>query len=370
MGRRLLALAAAVAARLVVLCAVLLATTSYAHAETTTEPADGGATVERLELWEPAIGWRATTEPSGEAELERLGVRKPLAVNGDIASGDRVITRSARLTLRLHGIGRMVLDPNSSVVIGNRTIMQEIGEALYQVKGIFRVQFHDVSISVEGTRFLVNADNGGAVTVTVARGVVHVTHEAEPDGGVRVHGEEKTRVEPDKPPTTPGPQSVSDVATLTELGERIDHGQWGRWGVPHFQVGALGDAGRFDDAFESGFRAYARLTPGEHWEVSVESGLAFQDTRLHLIEQLGLSRRVGPASLGVAAILAIGPEGATCGSIPPPIARPGAVATARWRWALTRGVAIEPGVAGGWIAPGTSGTSLYLDAALGVTVGR
>jgi len=97
-----------------------------------------------------------------------------------LAPGDQVRAELARVELRLATGARLNLSEGSALVLGERGVLQELGEVYYRLRGAFRVEYGVVDTVVEGTRFVVRGPEPGAsgVTVRVDEGAVRVENGA------------------------------------------------------------------------------------------------------------------------------------------------------------------------------------------------
>ena len=71
----------------------------------------------------------------------------------------------------------MIVAEGTRMVLGPRSLVQQLGDALYRVHGRFKVSFGAVEAAVEGTRFVVHTPDGvdvlaGRVRVSGAGGSV------------------------------------------------------------------------------------------------------------------------------------------------------------------------------------------------------
>lgn len=330
--------------------------------------ADGSAAVDRLEERDRTGGWRVVVA-TNEALRERDGIAVPLASATELRDGDRVLTHNARVRILLRGSGFLLLEPDTAAVLGPRTVRQQFGDILYQMKGTFTARFQSVEMGVQGTRFRVRGGPASAweegrapVELSVAHGAVRVSN-----GGAAVTVEtgETTTVRHGEGPLAPFATPAAAAAAMTALGPALDGGQWGGWEEPTFSLGAFGGVALFDSGVSGTTRLVGRLQLLHAWELSLAAGASSDATRFHLDQRVGIARELGPFAIGVAGLGALGPEGACPAPDAPVTFRLGFGATARGRLALSRRVAVEAELVGGWIEPGAAIVNL----SAGVTLG-
>ena len=130
-------------------------------------------------LWAlDADGVLQPTQQTAEGSRTRGEDTRSLSVGLDLEPGDVVRTLDARARLRLGSDEQIVLEPGAAVTVSaDRTILQELGEALYRVQGIFNVRYGSVEAAVEGTLFRVEITADGQMVVEVLEGTVVVRSE-------------------------------------------------------------------------------------------------------------------------------------------------------------------------------------------------
>jgi hypothetical protein len=282
-------------------------------------------------LWTPdAAGrWHPVRETG---EVVRIGDRQePLAVGDALAQGDRVVVAEARARLRLAGGEAIVLDAGADVVLEERGVLQQLGDALYHVRDAFRVRYGYVEAAVDGTRFAVLTPEPAAdPVVAVVDGRVTVSGGGEP---VPLRGRGAT--------AGPGPRAWSDSerARVREL-LRLQ-------GPPRLAIGAFAGFGAAGDGFAGQLRLDGRLRVGRSVGLVGSAAVVGTGDRFHLAPALGAEQWIGPGALGVAALLRVGPASEACGPARIRIL-PGAALTGRWRVPLGGPWGWDVGLEAGW----------------------
>lgn len=135
------------------------------------------ATVALVAEPDDAGRWRAV-DPAAAAVRVRDGVETPIAAGMALAVGDTLRADLARIEVRYHTGERLNLTEGTTLTLTeDRSVLQELGEVYYRVRGAFRVQYGTVETVVEGTRFVVlGAQGGAAVRVRVDEGRVRVSN--------------------------------------------------------------------------------------------------------------------------------------------------------------------------------------------------
>ncbi len=198
------------------------------------------------QITEPTPRGQSPVAATGEAVVVRGGVSSPLEVGYTLEPGDIVRTQGARVVIVLAGAEpgsldarqRVVVDEGSELEVGERGVLQMLGDVYYRVRGTFSAEYSSVEATVEGTEFLVAG--GDTVTVGVAKGLVQVS-----SAGVTVpvkRGQSVT-VTPGQAPPDPerwgrGRQAQQAGFTFPVLGPKLTVG--GRAG---FSMGRQGFGG-------------------------------------------------------------------------------------------------------------------------------
>ncbi|MCK6505479.1 FecR family protein [Myxococcota bacterium] len=198
------------------------------------------AVIEALSHVDRAGRWRVVDQ-TDQGSVFR-GQAEDLLRQGDtLQPGDRLVTRAARVQLRLSDGSRMNLSEDGELTLAEGPgeawdrVVQRAGEVYYRMRSALTVEAGAVETIVEGTRFLVarqgegdGVTNGDSVSVRVEQGVVRVRRD---DLG---EGERLTRLrQVAMPQAGPSPgverwrPRPADLARSWPLGR------------PRWQVGAL-----------------------------------------------------------------------------------------------------------------------------------
>ena len=121
--------------------------------------------------------WRAV-DPAAAAVRVRADTETPLRPGLPLAVGDTIRVDLARVEIHYSTGEKLNLTEGTTVSLtAERSVLQELGEAYYRLRGAFRVQYGTVETVVEGTRFVVlGTEDGGTVRVRVDEGRVRVSN--------------------------------------------------------------------------------------------------------------------------------------------------------------------------------------------------
>lgn len=123
--------------------------------------------------------WR-NADPASSAFRIRGGEELPLRDGMDLAIGDTIRADLARVEVRYASGERLNLTEGTTVTLtAERSLLQELGEVYYRLRGAFRVEYGTVETVVEGTRFVVVGEGepaGSIVRVRVDEGRVRVSN--------------------------------------------------------------------------------------------------------------------------------------------------------------------------------------------------
>jgi hypothetical protein len=299
-------------------------------------------------VWEDQEGrWRGVAA----SDQGRVNDTPGLVRGQELVEQDRVETSGARVRIRFDSGEQIVVEPQGRLVLEDRGVLQELGEALYDVRGVFQVRCQGVEAAVEGTRFTVALLEDGTVEVTVLEGVVKVT---DVDGQVRVVRGEMARGLPDgQAPTATssggaaaGAKALSRQLSLPRLSGGVVVG--GAFAAQSLQL-------------QTRLTGRARLTPGL-W-LSTDLGIETFDARFHLPLSAGLETQLGPVALGLQSHNLLGQEVCPDGSVETRL-HPGAVASVRWMQGLPGPFAVELQVRAGYAR------DVFVDGGVGISAGR
>jgi hypothetical protein len=332
-------------------------------------------------LWIPgdAERWQEV-ERTGEATRATGGdyvEQEPLYAGMALSPGDYLVVRGARVRIQLEGNEQLVLEPDTALTLEEDSVLQDLGEIFYQVRGAFRVRYGTVEAAVEGTRFVV-AGEGEEVVVTVRQGAVRVTADGESvllRRGQQVRaalgGDGAGGLEPGGDGGGDGGEDSGEDASaraggvLGEVAEAPGAGaQLERsLGEPRLSLGLVGGAGLALGVARADGRLEARYRLNPRWRLVASSGAAAGDGRLYLPKTLGLERRLGPLGFSLSAAGYVGPEEDLCEGTTSLRVIPGVSAGARLRVPLAGAVALEVAGRAGWVQSPTA------DVGLGVSYG-
>ncbi len=327
----------ALAARIVVLLACLLPVPALAAAF---------ATVDQLSTLDSTGRWRPVAE-TGRARVITGGAEEPLRVGREVALGDRIVTDDARVRVRLASGEDIAIDERSDIELGERSVVQRLGDAYYRVRGAFRVTHGAVQTSVEGTEFSVAT--GAVVTVAVVEGRVAVRNES---GEVRVARGQVVEVAQVGAP--PGPQWNPAVARQA-VARTFPRGG------PTLQVGLLAAGGLANGGAVVEGRLFARLRllPGVRLALDTGLGNDGSETGVRLPQGLGVEFDAGGFSLGGQLITSVERCNFECGGAYVAL-HLGGVGNLRYALPLSRHFSIEGLVRAGYA------DGLVIDAGLGI----
>jgi len=261
---------------LVALCFLALPSSAWAEAFATVtaiaEPDSRGR-------WRPVKTTPAAAKVDGE-------VRTPLEVGMALEEGQQLVTDEARVTIRLGKKEHITISPASELVVAERSVIQRLGEAYYQVRDVFSVQYGTVQTAVEGTEFAVSGVDG-SVKVAVTEGVVSVSNAGE---SVRVTRGEQVMVAPTLAPVTPTKMPLSATQAARS----------GAWtvGRPRLQVGALASGGLLGDAGGVEMRYFAAVRVLPFLNVVTDGGQGFTSSSHRTGSGVGLEVALGGLSVG------------------------------------------------------------------------
>ncbi|MCP4805038.1 MAG: hypothetical protein GY913_17235 [Proteobacteria bacterium] len=283
----------------------------------------------------------------------RVAASQQVAIDASIGAerGDELVegavvkTQAARVRLAYGDGQQLILGANSTATIQEQGVLQELGRALFEVKGTFTVEHEGVEAAVEGTRFLVEVLPDGTMNVTVRDGVVAVT---SPEGMVRV-----TRGEAVSATATSAPISVP-VTAVKALEKTL--------GPPRSSIGVLISGSYAAESPQLGTRIVARqrLTPA--LALAVDIGIEGKD-KFHFPLAAGLETTAGPVSLGVQSLNLVGQELCPDGTVETKV-HPGGAAHVRFQSRLPGPFMVEVQGRGGY------SRNLFFDVGVGLSVAR
>jgi|GEM_PF-1202078 len=245
------------------------------------------ATVQSLTQPDARGRWVEVDATAAAARI-RSGERTPLSVGLELMVGDQIETAQARVKIALEDNEHLTISEGADLTLGDRGVMQRLGEVYYQVRDVFRVDYGTVQTAVEGTEFSIDGTQG-PVRVSVTEGAVRVSSAGET---VRVKSGQTVQVAQS---AAPG----SAVAMGAALKRSVLSRAWAL-GRPRLQVGVMGGGGILQSSpvFEGRLFAAIPLVPG--MSLVAQTGLgtlrALPGSRVPL--QLGLETTIGGMSFG------------------------------------------------------------------------
>lgn len=244
------------------------------------------ATVSRISAPDARGRW-VEVETSAAAGRIRAEVRTPLELGLELEVGDRVETAQARVLLTLPSGETLTVSEGADLTLGERSVIQRLGEVYYQVRDVFKVDYGTVQTAVEGTEFTISGTDG-PVRVAVTEGVVRVTSAGE---SVRVKRGQMLSVA----------QSAAPGAPVALGGSAMRSAMSKAWtlGRPRVQLGMMAGGGftAADPQIEARGFAAVRLLPGMNFVAETGfSGLLGQSSRVPA--NVGLEMSLGGLSVG------------------------------------------------------------------------
>ncbi len=236
-------------------------------------------TVDTIEVLDARGRWRSV-DASGEAVVVREGAEVPLERGMELAEGELLRTAMARVAVELDSGERLHLAAGTELELGERTVLQSLGELYLQLKAPFEVRYVDVEATVEGTRFWVGGEPA-EVRVGVQEGAVRVASGGE---DVLVLAGEIATGRPGEAPTAP----TEWAAPKQDLGDL-----W-RVGRPRAELVLLGAYALDGDKIAAGrLQARRALAPA----TTALVGTAFEGGAGSVRVPLELGLELGPEHL-------------------------------------------------------------------------
>ena len=192
--------------------------------------AESFATITQIATPDTRGRWQSVDETPAAAKVTEEA-RVPLRVGMVLVLGDRLKTEEARVTIRLGEREHITMAPGSTLVLQERSVLQQLGEVYYQVRDIFSVQYGTVQTAVEGTEFAIAGEASG-VAVRVTEGAVQVSNAGE---AVRVKRGQQVLVAAAAPPPTPTSMSLAAARSARSTAWTL--------GRPRLQLGLLAGGG-------------------------------------------------------------------------------------------------------------------------------
>lgn len=236
-------------------------------------------TVDALGRWKPA-------SQTGRVRVVRGDTTLPASVGIELMPGDRLLTDDARARVRLGGGQDISVAEHSDVEVGERSVLQRLGEAYYRVRGSFSVSYGSVQTTVEGTEFAVRV--GEATVVSVAEGRVSVRN---PDGEVHVRRGQVVEIAQTGTPAAP---------TFNPAVARAAIGKTFRRAGPSLQAGVLLSGGFANGGGAVEGRLFARILLFPGLRLSIDTGIGSDGVEdgTRLPQGVGLELALGGVSVG------------------------------------------------------------------------
>jgi len=263
--------------------------------------AQGYATVSSLAEPDARGRWGAVQATAAAARI-RGDERTPLEVGLSLQIGDQVQTTQARVELALPSGETITISEGADLTLGERSVIQRLGEVYYQVRDVFKVDYGTVQTAVEGTEFTISGADG-PVQIAVTEGAVRVTSAGE---SVLVKRGQVLAVA----------QSIAPGAP-TALGRAgLQQAMAKAWtlGRPKVQLGLMAGGGLVGTEAQVETRSFAsmRLLPGVNLvgELGL-GGLLGQSTRVPA--NMGLEMSLGGFSVGGSGQVTVENKSLECG---------------------------------------------------------
>ena len=329
-------------------------------------------------IWEPnAAGtrWDLVSTSNG-ARVERDGKQTPLRLDAPLNATDRIVTTRGRVRIRLDDDDTITVYENSSVVLKEWGVIQELGAALYWVQGLFTVKFSSGEAAVEGTRFAVVLGDEKD-KVEVYRGTVTVSGAA--GGELAVSRGASAAIEAGTvhipTPNLPGePNSATGAGRRGHRGTKLDRDLYDRPKRysqpmrPRVELGARVGVGSGDEAgqTQAGLQvqldAVGRLRMPGPLDPTLTLGVVNSAEATFFPLTLGMEHTLGPLYAGLGGgfgfgAAAVDTDGDGVCDDTRPVARPELTVSIGGRLQPGRRWVIQPALTGVWLdGPAVRGT--------------
>lgn len=230
--------------------------------------------------------WSDVSSTAAAARI-RGEVRTPLQMGMSLDVGDQIETSQARVVLSLPSGETLTISEGSDLTLGERSVLQRMGEVYYQVRDVFRVDYGTVQTAVEGTEFTISGTDG-PVEVAVTEGAVRVSSAGK---SVRVTRGQVVSVAQSAAPGLP--------VALGQAGLRKAMAKAWTLGRPRLQLGLMAGGGLVgtDAQIETQTFASMRVLPGVNLVGGLGlGGLLGESTRVPA--NMGLEMSLGGFSVG------------------------------------------------------------------------
>ena len=294
----------------------------------------------------------AIWEEDGDA-WSRVSASQEITVDAQVGveRGDELVegavleTGRARVRLEYGDGQQLVVGADSSVTVRSDGVLQQLGRILFEVEGAFTVEHEGVEAAVEGTRFLVEVAEDGAMTVSVRDGVVAVS---SPEGTVRLGKGEAATVMAGSAPV------ATTFGAVRQLEKTL--------GPPRSSLGLMVSGSYAAESPQLGVRLVGRqrLTPG--LALALDVGIEGRQ-KFHFPLAAGVETTAGPVSVGVQSLNLLGQELCPDGTVETKL-HPGGAAHVRYQTRLPGPFAVELQARGGY------SRDVFFDAGVGISLAR
>lgn len=247
--------------------------------------AEDFATITHIATPDTRGRWQAVDQTPAAAKVTDQD-RTPLRVGMALVLGDRVETAEARVTVRLGRREHITLAPGSSLVLEERSVLQQVGEVYYQVRDIFSVKYGTVQTAVEGTEFAVAGEASG-VAVRVTEGAVQVSNAGK---AVRVKRGQQVRVASAAPPSAPTAMALAATRSARSTAWTL--------GRPRLQLGVLAGGGLLGTDAGAQMQTFAAVRLLPFLNVIADATQGYSSTSHRSGSGVGLELALGGLSVG------------------------------------------------------------------------
>ena len=247
--------------------------------------AEAFATITHIATPDTRGRWVSVTDSPAAAKVT-ADARIPLSVGMELALGDRLQTDEARVTVRIGRKEHITMSAGTTLVLEERSVLQQLGEVYYQVRDVFSVQYGTVQTAVEGTEFAI-AGEGSDVAIRVTEGAVQVSNAGE---AVRVKRGQEVRVSAASPP--PSPTTMAMAATRSARSTAWTLGR------PRLQLGLLAGGGVLGTDAGAQLQTFAAVRVLPFLNVVADATQGYSPSSHRTGSGLGVELALGGLSVG------------------------------------------------------------------------
>ena len=309
------------------------------------------ATVEAIAVPSPQGQWVPSKQtPNAAVVIDEK--RIPLSKGMELEIGAHLVTDRAQVTIRFASGEHITVSEDADITLGDRSLLQRLGEVYYQLRGRFRIDYGTVQTAVEGTEFSVVGPD--PVTVVVTTGTVRVE-----SAGESILLDKGTMVSVGQGATPPPPQRTPLSVRRSTIAKSWTGGR------PKLEVGGVAGGGLAAGSVGADLRGFAAIRILPVMNLVVDTGLSGMggDPGIRLPIGLGLEASLGSIALGGEVISTLENRRYSCGGRYAAL-HIGGVAKTRVSMTLTRRLSL---IAIGRI--GHAGDGLIADIGYGMGVG-